>query len=320
MRRFFRRIGMSALVGTVALSAQPKVYAADPLTVEQRQRIESLVEQAIEQRRAGELDKAIESMKAALAIHTSHDLLYSLGRLYEDASKWDLARSHYELCLSDTAPDDIRQRARDGLARLEKVGERGRLELVISPASATLEIDGELWPLDAKGATSLTAGPHRLRVSHPGFQSHTQNVDVVGGQSVRVVVNLAKDPVIRTVEVPTIIEKPRRVDYGAWPWVALGSGLVVGGIGGYFFYKGTDYWATEVEGQEFESVEAYEDAKAIGSRDRNVGIGLMAAGGALAATGVVLLLLSDDGEVSTSWSLEPVVTPQSLGVSLGTGF
>jgi|GEM_PF-2145665 len=300
-----------ALVVALCLSAASVAgsarAAADP-SADADARILELAERARVERKAGDYDAAIATLKEAIGIAPKPWLLYNIARLYEDSGRYDLARSHYELCLGPNVDAETQSRAKDGLARLDKLGEHGRLVLTISPKGAAVKLDGVAWDLDDAGGTSLTAGEHQLTVSHPGYVTLEKRVDVLGGQTMDLVVNLSKEPteIVRTVEVekPVVVTKTvtqtvERTDVGAWPWIALGAGLAAGGAGGYLFWAGTDDWDA-IDGQEFATQAEFEAAKEPGATKRGWGTALMATGGALLATSVILFLIDDGGEESVS--------------------
>lgn len=102
----------AGLASRPAQAATPTAQDADLA------RIQVLAETARRQRQAGDYVGAIESLEAALAIASAPWLIYSLGRVYEDAKRYDLARAHY-IDAKANAPDaETRQRAIDGLARI----------------------------------------------------------------------------------------------------------------------------------------------------------------------------------------------------------
>ncbi len=118
----------------------------------------------------------------------------------------------------------------------------GQLHIQVSPLGARLTIDGLLTALDARGLVVLTPGVHRIALSHGGYQAHSQDVNIVGGVTASVVVNLAKEPEVVTIVEP---QDATPVDFGAMPWIALGLGVALAGVGTYLVVDGTNDWNNE---------------------------------------------------------------------------
>jgi formylglycine-generating enzyme required for sulfatase activity len=87
-----------------------------------------LAARARQQRQSGDSLGAIATLKEALSIQTAPWLIYSLGRVYEDVGRIDLAQGHYELCLGGDADPETRARAMEGLARLKSAVHRPKTD------------------------------------------------------------------------------------------------------------------------------------------------------------------------------------------------
>ena len=320
-----RAAAFVALTATAALASSSS-FAANP-TADRNQRVVALVELARDHRRAGQYEKAIAALREALDIQTAPWLLYSLARVYEDAGKYDLARSYYSLCLGGGSDLETRTRAEEGITRLDKIGERGRLELRVLPPDAKIEIDGEPWTLDPSGAVTLTAGPHQIQVSHPDYVPHQQRVDVAGGQTTTVVVRLPERPREVAVEVPVIVvrEAPRdAVDFGAWKWLSMGFGAVGAGVGTWLVLDGTSDWDAVDEAVRAGSM-TQREANALrdeGTSKRTAGFVTAGVGGALLVTGIVMWALETDGtpDSQTTWHVTPTIMPHLTGATVTRRF
>lgn len=295
-----------------AFLASAPVHAAAPTT---KERLEMLTTRARAHRDAGEFDKAAAALREALAIEQSPSLLYSLGRVYEDARKYDQARVYYELCLGDGADPKARIRAEDGLARLDKIGERGRLQVRVVPTDSTVELDGDRWVPDKAGAIELSAGPHELMVSRDDYIPHQQRVDVVGGQLVTVIIQLNRVPPqapgepVRTVSKG--IAPPAPDNTAAIVFMVAGGACVVAGVG-------FQIWADEAATRANKSRDnpPYYNA-AVNDRDIRLGvaIGAYIVGGAALTTGIVLLLNNDSDAPAPDSAISPIFAPEMVGAA-----
>lgn len=290
-------------------------HGADATNAE---RINALVERAREHRKAGQYDQAVELLRQANGIESAPWLIYSLARVYEDAGKFDLARSHYELCIGPSVDDETRARAEEGLVRLSKIGERGRLLLRVTPTDATITLDGERWTADGPGV-ELTAGPHELIVSHSDHIPYQQRVEVLGGQTTTVVVRLNRKPVQNLTDpIPPPVQADEDSGLGAWPWVVLSAGVGAGVAGGFLFLDGTTDWDAATSGTlpEDEATRRLER----GTSSRNLGIGLMAGGAALVVTSIVLFAIDGSDTPASDTHFLPHINRDGLAVSLSGSF
>lgn len=300
-------------------SLAPRAPAASPDVTEAR--VEALVERAREQRRVGDYDAAIASLKSALSLKTEPFLLYGLARVYEDASRYDLARSYYDLCLGDNTDAETRTRAAEGISRLDKVGERGRLVLSVTPEDAAILIDGEPWKLDANHETMLTAGSHRLEVSRAGFVADAQTIQIIGGQANTIGVRLAQVPkeVVRTVERIVTPQPLTSFDPSPWQWLTLGIGAVATGVGVYAFVDGNANW--DAAAAKASKDPTFDDLLSSGREKRTAGIVAMAAGGTMLIASIGLIIADDSGTVpvSAAW-VAPLLSSNQAGLALGNSF
>ena len=71
-------------------------------------------------------------------------------------------------------------------ARSPRGADVGALALRVQPGDASVFVDGELWrgpQTQDRLVIQLPAGPHRVRVEKPGFQTFTVDVDVRAGET-----------------------------------------------------------------------------------------------------------------------------------------
>jgi hypothetical protein len=277
---------------TLVYAFAPLAFAASPLTRAQKAEINRLVELAIEQRQT-DPQAALTTLNKALGIGLEPAVLVSLGRVYEDLERYGEARTQYQNCLTDGVPADVQAAARKGLARLDVLQATGKLHIRVSPLGASLTIDGMLTALNAHGLVVLTPGVHRIALSHAGYEQHAQDMNIVGGTTASVVVNLAKTPEVITIVEPQTVQP---VDFGAWPWVALGTGAALAGVGTYLVIDGAQDFNDE-EGLPKAEAEALIEQGRTKQTVGYVGIGV---GGALIGTAIILFLLESPGSAPAS--------------------
>lgn len=274
------------VLAIVVLLTAP-AHAASPLTKAQKAEINRLVELAIEQRQS-DPQAALATLNQALGIGLEPGILVSLGRVYEDLERYGEARTQYQNCLTAGVPADVQAAARKGLARLDVVEATGKLHLRVDPLGASLSIGDTPTALNEEGKVVLTPGVHRLRLGHAGYVSHAQDVQIIGGKTTSLTVNLAKEPERITIVEPGKVEP---VDYGAWPWITLVTGVALAGVGTYLVVDGTNDWNNE---DNFPPAEA-EKLIAQGRDKRTAGFIGIGVGGGLIATSVILFLLESPG-------------------------
>jgi tetratricopeptide (TPR) repeat protein len=305
------------LVAT-ALAFVPRASrAAAPPT--DQERAYELVESAASDRARGDLEAAIEKLKAAIKLYPEPALVYNLGRLYEDTEVLDLAQYQYELCLREATALEVQSRARDGLARVSEARKSGRLLLSGVPDGARLQIDGQPVAAPPAGESmKLPAGPRRLEVSAEGFQPLAITVDVPGGRVLKRTVTLVAAtpaPKISHGEPPSeATVQGGATRFGPWPWVTLGVGAAVAATGGallglgqadYDTVESADGWGTaEVTGI---SVADAESLIASGDEKVLAGWTLLGVGSAAVIAGVVLAVLPEARE-ETAISLVSIPT------------
>ena len=171
-----------------------------------------------------------------------------------------------------------------------------RIRVEGEPAGANVTVDGRsVGTLPDAVAPNIRPGPHNVAVSLPGFQPWTRRVEVAAGETMSMVVALLPAP----SGPPPATDRPA---YTAWGWSTLGTGLVFAGVGAGLLGR---------------SFTIQDDLRELNERHRNddldfasyssqfgalrdtqeimypSGIALLGVGGALTATGILLLLLPD---------------------------
>jgi tetratricopeptide (TPR) repeat protein len=135
---------------------------------------------------------------------------------------------------------------------------------ILSPADATLVVDGAPPVRDAGGSLLLAFGEHVLSLSAPGYQTSTRRLQVQGGERTELHMELAPEapPVVVAAPAPPAaapdtaagavelapaaaapkqpVARTETVTTGGlkYTWVALGAGVLFGGLSGGAYYAG----------------------------------------------------------------------------------
>lgn len=94
MSQFGRPLALTSLVATLALSSPTMVMAQTSKEIEAQ--YNELVASASGKYEAGDIDGAIEDFKKAYALRKEPNILYNIGRLYEEQGKFEEAKTQYE--------------------------------------------------------------------------------------------------------------------------------------------------------------------------------------------------------------------------------
>lgn len=217
------------------------------------------------------------------------------------------------MAAAQSVPDEARGKAGSAARLLRERLATGRLVLQVSPFGAAVAIDGVDAGVAPIAPVDVTPGRHIVAVRRPGFLALTREVDVRGGWTETVVVELAPaaTQVAPSVEAPSI-----------WPWVSLGVGGAVA-IGG-----AVSVWAGEQDHLEIVDAEGYAEGQLVGlSRDRAVALEtsgddkklmgwvLVGVGSAVMVGSVVWMIL--DAPSDGAGTVAPVVTGVPGGAALG---
>lgn len=171
------------------------------------------------------------------------------------------------------------------------------LRISCNVRSAQVLLDGQLVGRTPFMTEKLSAGPHKVEVTREGYTNWVREVEMARGKDHFYKVTLQPLSVEKVdfkegPEVPAPLEAPDTASLSAYGWVslALGSAALVGGgiMGGLSDQSQSDFDATDIE------IDA-RSLKDRGEQQAMAANGLFALGGALAVTGVILLI-ADAGE------------------------
>jgi hypothetical protein len=201
-------------------------------------------------------------------------------------------------------------------------GQLAQLKVSCSEPDAEVTVDGAPFVV-APGEASrwVLPGPHQIVVRKAGFVTQTRSLTVLPGRPASEAVSLQK---IRIVATHTV----RR--WSTWtPWVVIGSGAVVAGLGVPFLLAAKsnvnayDNWiaASCPAGCTTSSVpEAVLAERDRGRTDNVVAISLFSAGGALAAGGILMLIFNQPriapAPTAARLSVMPFVGARTVGFSV----
>jgi tetratricopeptide (TPR) repeat protein len=177
---------------------------------------------------------------------------------------------------------------------------------------ASVSLDGK--PLDGPSQRVLT-GDHQIVVEKPKYQTETRAIRLNPGDHVTIKIELKPVAVARTLH--------RR--WSRWlPWSVLGGGVVVAAIGApvylaasssldkYDAAVGTDCPHGCIEGTP--AAQRVMDLKSHADSQETAAISLFVAGGAIAATGFVMVILNQPRLVT------PVIGTDHVGLAIAGRF
>ncbi|QRN93531.1 PEGA domain-containing protein [Archangium violaceum] len=169
----------------------------------------------------GRYAEAAAAFEAAYQTLANGVVLYNLGQCYEKLGDLQRAIGYYRDYLRMVPDAEDRPLVESLIARLEKrYEEERRPQVTVSsePAGARVQVDGE-----ARGVTpwsdKLEVGPHRLEVTHEGYQPLRRDMELRPGEPLEL--QLMLTPLSKSgVAVENRPGQPRR---RVWTWVAAGA-------------------------------------------------------------------------------------------------
>lgn len=132
----------------------------------------------------GELERAVEEFQAAYADSPHYSVLFNIGQTYTLMGKPVEAIDAFERYLRGGGKAIAPSRRKAVEASIAFHAKRvGELQVLVEPADATLEVDGQAVTSDwQRVPLRLAAGKHGLVVSAAGFRAQTLAVTVQAGQ------------------------------------------------------------------------------------------------------------------------------------------
>lgn len=193
--------------------------------------------------------------------------------------------SSCELCGLDELQTQLAADLRTMCARMQSIeGAPGLARISASPVRARVRIDGK-----RRGRTpwagELDAGPHQLDIHAPGYGPQTRTLEIWGG--------------LETSEHFELMPTSTR-PHPAWPgWTGIGLGVALGVAGAVLIALDGKEYAAQCSGT---NVDALGNCRKL-YNTQSLGIALAATGAASFATGVGLLIWSqqDQRGVGLAW-------------------
>src|SRR3954462_1207204 len=165
------------LVGTHGLAR------AEDMTPEARARVH--FQQGVEAVQRGELTRGAEHFEEAQALSPNPVVLYNLGQTYSALGRPVQAEAALRSYLgSEPRPTDTKRiKAVEDLIAFN-VRRIGSVLVELTPADATLEVDGSPVLLTPPGRIRLAAGRHVFVATKPEYEPAIANLDVSAGAEI----------------------------------------------------------------------------------------------------------------------------------------
>lgn len=241
------------------------------------------------------------------AIHYNAGVsLINLGQPLAAYEHIEAALAHGEVALG---PENHHQAE---LYRKLLFAQIAELEVSSTQPGVEVTLDGTtLFVAPGRAHRRLEPGPHQLVARKPGLVTHTQALDLPAGRLTREVLTLSPPP---TPE----LRSTRR--WAAWqPWAVLGSGVGLGLVGVPLYLAAGDNFETydtEIArlcptGCPAKALPTTViDARERGELQNGLALSLFAAGGALTAGGVALVILNQPRLETAPRSHTLTLTPE----------
>lgn len=300
---------------------------------------QTTIRDAVSEYSAGNLEESRALFEQAHRMKPSARTLRGLGMVAFEQKRYVQAVDYLEQALADSRKPLKRRnrvKAKDLLSRAASFV--GTFTVKLVPGHAQLAVDGASVTL-RDGQLRLKIGGHTISATADGHEPSEQSLQVRGAEHGEISITLqaiAAAAVVPPAEPATPVvptDEPQRVEgsqesgvgtvdgqsSGLLPWLLVGGGVAVG-IAGTVLGVIAQSRADEVEDKC--PTMRCDNAPLEDTADSAETLGMAAtvlwiAGGAIAATGVVLLLLGDDNdEQAGSARATVVLTPTHAGLLL----
>ena len=300
-----------ALVIAGALALAGPVYAQSPAEINLAKQTAG---EGLAAYNAGAFDKALALFSQARKIYPSAQILRMIGYSELALEHWGNAVDALDLALDSSVTPLSKDDQKDVHEQIAKAMKHlGTVTVSSKVAAAALSVDGgepRRLPLDRP--LHLPEGPHRLVVTAPEHLDAARDLAVLGGQSIEVALDPAEKPAPRPLPPPP--PPPPRSESApgrrAAGFALAGAGVAFGGAALVTILEAA-HWRSMAASDAATHLSFYGDRCAMGdprlcafdvavtNREadvadqlRNAAAGLGIAAAVLAATGVVLVVVS----------------------------
>jgi len=132
----------------------------------------------------GKYADALRIYEEAWRLKQSPDIAANLAQTETELGKHRDAAEHFAFALAHLLPsstDEQKRALADGLEAEKRLV--GTLHVTLEPADSKLNVDGAVVSLPPSGDLFVDSGEHRCSVTHEGYESNTQVVQVSRGAS-----------------------------------------------------------------------------------------------------------------------------------------
>lgn len=258
----------------------------------------------------GDYDTAVRNWEQAYELDPRPLLQYNLAQAYERLGQLDRAVAAYRIYVDNTPGDDPRaQNARARIASLEARLTNTSVRLTGGQEGSRVTIDGEdRGLLPHPDPFRVDPGTHRIVVRAEGYEDFVSTVAVSAGQAAEVPVEMSAGQTGGASDTAPSGGGISPIGIG----IAAGGGAVL--IGGAI----TGGLALASAGDAPSSTSSQADDARTLALVTDI---LIPAGAVIAAVGVVLMFVLDDGGGdSESAQIVPIVGPDLAGAVLQTSF
>lgn len=297
-------------LGVRSAAAQPAEAAPPPAAqpADLEARAVALYEEGTRLLDAGSTAEACPKLAEAVRlVPDASGAHLALGVCFERSGRLASALHHLERAEALTDPGsmaDRRQRAREAAEALRP--RVARVTIVVEPAGApglVVTVDGR--PVERGVASPIDAGTHAIVLTDGGVELTRRSVEVRDGDRARVVLAAPRTSDAASPPAPALAD-PEHEGAGP-PWATIGviglavggAGLVLGAVGGAVAADRDAASAEACDERDF-CTDAGFAARDEAFTWATVSTVSFIAGGALAATGLVLVLVGDDEDAAAT--------------------
>lgn len=272
---------------------------------------------------AGDYVAALERFQTAYARTSNPKVLLNIGTTLKQLGRFAEAATVYESYLKNPKADPGRRKEVEA-ALGELLGRIAILRLEGAPEGAKITIDGRAV---SGGQVRVDRGPHTVVADDGKGPPVTVQVEVAAKEERVVSLKRAEAPAAPAEPKPASPPatngdaRPARGGVPTISYVLIGGGVVAGAIGTYFLFDSKAKYDTAADRSSAcidrkanpAACEPLDSANDAGDRSRLIGITTVAVGGAAAAAGILVAVLTPSrGDTSFA----PAVSPSFAGVTV----